>query len=269
MTEPERGEVFDGLVEGVAQLVPGGREPGQAERPGVERLAYACPLRAEPELDELGTFDFARERDGDVHPHIPRAVRREFDRKADDAAVTVPVPREQDLRPAAAPLGFLEEHATLPPIEAGGGEWRPIRCVERMAECEVVLLDADDVREVRLEVQLEGEEEGGARHVAHDDVVLQPLAHEAMARDREDVLLERSDGRVARVEGCREVLDRARGEQKRPTALHRERERRQKARVVRVEAVDASRDVAEVVADAEGRAFEDRQCHRVTEIPFA
>ena len=69
--------------------------------------------------------------------------------------------------------------------------------MERVAEGEVVLLHADDVREVRLEVQLEREGDRRARLVAEHDVVLEPAADKAAARDREGILREAVDRRVA------------------------------------------------------------------------
>ena len=133
--------------------------------------------------------------------------------------------------------------------------------MQRVAEGEVVLLDADDVREVGPEVQLDGERERGARLVADDHVILEAVADEPVSCDREGVLLEPARERVAGVEGGREVLDPARREQERTCAVDRERERREKARVVRVEPTQPAADVAELVTDAEGRALEDGQRH--------
>ena len=66
-------------------------------------------------------------------------------------------------------------------------------------------------------------------------------------------------GAVAEVEGRLEVLDAARREEERRRAADAEHEPREEARVVREEAARLGGDVAAVVADAEGRAFEDRE----------
>ena len=52
--------------------------------------------------------------------------------------------------------------------------------MQRVAEGEVVLLDADDVREVGSEVELDRERERRAGLVADDDVVLEAVADEAV-----------------------------------------------------------------------------------------
>ena len=91
------------------------------------------------------------------------------------------------------------------------------------------------------------------------DHVLHRLADEALAQDRDDVLLEPAGERVPQEERGREVLDLAGGEQQRPRVVQSQPQRRKEARVLAVETVRASVDVADVVADAEGRALEDRQ----------
>ena len=83
--QPERRKVGDGLVERVTELVRRRRETREPERPRVERLTDASPLRAEPALDVLGMLHLAVERDGDVDAHVPRRVGRERDREANDS----------------------------------------------------------------------------------------------------------------------------------------------------------------------------------------
>src|SRR5207248_3217596 len=68
--------------------------------------------------------------------------------------------------------------------------------------------------------------------------------------------------RVAQVERGREVVDLARREQQRFFAVHGQAEQRQEARVVGEQPVRLAVDVAPLIADAEGRAFEDRQRHQ-------
>src|SRR5207253_9567769 len=130
----------------------------------------------------------------------------------------------------------------------------------RVAEGEVVLLHRHDVREVGAD--LEPELEGDRFHalVPYDDVVLHPLADEALALDRQDVLLQPARERVAQEERGREVLDLAGREQQRPRAVDRQLQVREEARVLGEEPVRLrAADVAELVADAEGRALEDRE----------
>jgi len=69
--------------------------------------------------------------------------------------------------------------------------------VEWISEREVVLLHADDVREVRPETELQREGDRHARLVAKDDVVLKPPADEPVARDGEGVLRKAVGGRVS------------------------------------------------------------------------
>ena len=149
VAESQRREVGDGLVEGMAELVPGGLEPRQAQRPGVERLADARALRAEPLLHERGMGDLPVERHRDVHADVPRAVRGERDREPDDTVARLAAAREHDLRPPTPAVGLLQHHAAGLLVEAPRRGRGQLGRMERVAEREVVLLHADDVREVR------------------------------------------------------------------------------------------------------------------------
>ena len=128
---------------------------------------------------------------------------------------------------------------------------------QRVAEREVVLLDREDVREVGPELERELERDRLERLVLDRDVVLHPDADEAGARDRELVLVQPLRERVAHVEGGREVLDPVGGEDERALAVDGQAQQREEARVLGEEAAGLEVDVAALVADAEGRAFED------------
>ena len=145
----------------------------------------------------------------------------------------------------------------VPAVHRGRQRLRALRVAER----EVVLLDREDVREVggQLERQLEGERLH--RLVLDDDPVLHALADEAVPDDRDRVLRQPVGERVAQVERRREVLDLAVGEEQRLLAVERQAQKREEARVVGEEALRLAVDVAALVADAEGRALEDRDRH--------
>ena len=130
---------------------------------------------------------------------------------------------------------------------------------QRIAEGEVVFLDRENVREVGLELELELERLSLHALVLRDDHVLHRLAHEPLSEDRDDVLLEPAGERVPEEERGREILDLAGGKEQRPRPVQLQPQYGEAARVFAVEAVRAAVDVADVVADAEGRALEDRQ----------
>ena len=95
--------------------------------------------------------------------------------------------------------------------------------------------------------------------VAKRDPLLHPGADEALARDRDRVAWQAVRGAVAEVERRPEVLDAAGREQERRRAADSEDESREEAGVVREEPARLGGDVPAVVADAEGRSFEDRE----------
>ena len=142
------------------------------------------------------------------------------------------------------------------------GDTRERRRPDRVAEGEVVLLDGQDVCEVRA--QLEGDVERERLHalVLDNDQVLHALADEPVPRDRDGVVRQPPNRRVAEVERRGEVLDDSGREQQRLRAVHGQAEQREEARVVGEEALRLAVDVAALVADAERRAFEDRVGHQ-------
>ena len=170
--------------------------------------------------------------------------------------------REDHLR-ASGSGAVLLEHELIPlPVDPDAGlrRQRPRRL--GVTEREVVLLDRDDVREVGADLELELERERLGALVAQDQVILHPLADEALAGDRERVLREARDDRVTQVEGGGEVLDLPRGEQERSDPVDAELEPGEKARVLGEEPARLPVEVADLVAHAEGRPLEDRQAHR-------
>ena len=76
-----------------------------------------------------------------------------------------------------------------------------------VAEREVVRLDREDVREVVAELEREVELDAALGVVRDDEVLLHPVADEALAGDRDLVVLEVADDRVPQEEGGRVVLD--------------------------------------------------------------
>ena len=232
-----------------------------AQPPGRERVAHVLPLGAELELDRAGRRLLAVQRRRDVEPEAPALPRRERDRVAHVRAVGRAALGQDHLRARAAVTVGREDELVAALVEADGRGRRERTGVQRVAEREVVLLDGDDVREVGLDHELELERDRLGALVADGDVVLHPFADEALAHDREHVLAEAARERVPQVEGGGEVLDPAGREQQRPLAVHAQLEPGEEARVVREQPGRGAVEVADVVADAERRPFEDGERH--------
>ena len=172
---------------------------------------------------------------------------------------------EDHLRPRGAfAVGLLEHELVVLLLVARRDRLRQRLGARGVAEREVALLDREDVREVGPELQRELEGDRLHRLVLDDHVVLHAVADEAVPDDRERVLRQAAGERVAQEEGRREVLDLARREQQRRGAVDGQAEPREEARVVGEQALRLAGDVATLVADAEGRAFEDRQGHQAS-----
>ena len=133
-----------------------------------------------------------------------------------------------------------------------GQRLRPHRITER----EVVVLDGEDVREVARDLELEVELDRLHALVLDRERVLHPVADEAFAPNRERVVVEISDHRIPHEERGREVLDLVRREKQGPLAVDCQTKPRQEARVFGEETFTLCLEVAELVADAEGRALE-------------
>ena len=127
-----------------------------------------------------------------------------------------------------------------------------------------MLFDREDVREVGGELQCELERERLHALVADDDPVLHAFADEALACDRERVGREAAGRGVAQVERRGEVLDHAGREQQRLRAVDRQAQQREEAGVLGEQPLGLAVDVAQLVADAERRALEDRECHQAS-----
>src|SRR5262249_32717146 len=124
---------------------------------------------------------------------------------------------------------------------------------------EVEVLHCEDVREVGADVELDVELDALHALVLDRERVLHAVADEALAPDREDVGRQAVRQRVAHEERGREVLDLVRGQQQRSLPVDRQLEHREEARVRREQAFDVPVQVAQPVANAEGRAFEDSE----------
>ena len=131
--------------------------------------------------------------------------------------------------------------------------------MHRIPEREVVVLDREDVREVGAEVQTELQPDRIHREVLEDDDVLHPFTDEALPDDRHLVLTESAGQRIPEEERRGEVLDLPRRQRQGRRAVDRQLQPREEARVLGEEPARLVADVADVVADAEGRAFEDRE----------
>ena len=262
---PQRGEVGDRLEERAVELVPVRPHLRHAQLPGRERLAHARQLLAEAPLGRARRDRVAVDRGEDVEAQLPALARAELEPVDDLVILDLTALGEDHLRPRGALAVWLLEHELVVLLLVPRRDRLRQRLGARgVAEREVVRLDREDVREVGPELERELEGDRLHRLVLDDHVVLHAVADEAVPDDRERVLRQAAGERVAQEEGGREVLDLARREQQRRGAVDGQAEPREEARVVGEQAVRLAGDVAALVADAEGRAFEDRQRHQAS-----
>ncbi len=132
-----------------------------------------------------------------------------------------------------------------------------------------MLLDREDVGEIRCQLDRELDRDRIAREIRDDDVLLQVVGHEALAADQQLVGREAAGGRIAQEERRREVLDLAGRERHRALAVDREPQAREKAGVVRVEPLRALLDRTVIGTDAERRPVEDCERHHIPACPNA
>ena len=256
----QRCEIADRLVERAGELVPVGAQLRYTQLPCRQRVPDVASLLAETPLDLNRRDDGVRLRRHDVDAKLPALARLELHRERHRRAVHVSDLREDDLRPQRV-LAVDEHELVVLRIEAVRRGIRQRLRSHRVAEREIVLLHGKNRREVGLELEPELERDRIHALVFEHDDVLHPLADEPLARDRHLVLPQAADERIAEVERGREVLDLARGERQGRRAVHRELQPREETGVLREEAARLLADVADLVADAEGRAFEDGEHH--------
>ena len=209
---PQRGEVGDRAVERAAQALPAAANPRHAQRPGGDDVARALALLVEL----LERLELLVEPRADVDRELPALVRLERERRTSCAL------------PSSRP-GF-EKTSCVPRSPRGSTieSWRPCLVVgspapaaaaacarSGIAEREVVQLHRDDVREVGLGLERDLDLEPLGALVPERDPLLHARADEPLAGDRERVARQARRRRVAEVEGRREVLDAARGEEQR------------------------------------------------------
>ena len=139
---------------------------------------------------------------------------------------------------------------------------RQRRRAQRVPEREVVILHGEDVREVGAELDPQVELDRFHALVHDRDRVLHPVPDEPLPADRQRVLRQTFRQRVPHEERRGEVLDPVGREQQRTLAVHGQLQHRQEPRVLGVQAFHVAPEIAELVADAEGRAFEDAQAIR-------
>ena len=131
----------------------------------------------------------------------------------------------------------------------------------RVAEREVVMLDREDVGEIRRQLDGQLDRDRVADEVRDHDVLLQIVGHEALVANQQLVRRQAARRRVAQEERGREVLDLAGRERHRPLAVDGQSEAREEAGVVGVEPVRALVNCAVVGADAKSRSIEDSEGH--------
>jgi hypothetical protein len=240
-------------------VVPVGHQARHAEVPRRERVLHARAFLPEASLQRARHDDASVDGRDDVDPQVPAGPRLERDRVPHCAAVDLAGLGEVHLRVDTVVRALQEELMVLGLVR-GLDRLRERSRMQRVAESEVVVLHLEDVREVAAEVQRQLELHRVHALVLDHDVVLHALPDEPVAADRDHVVLEA--GRwVPQVEAGREVLDLLRREQQGTLAVDREAQTRQEARVRREEAVRRRDEIAELVADAERRAVENRERH--------
>ena len=259
---PERRQVGHGAAERVSELVPGRPQLRNAQLPGGERLADPRELVAEPPLgharDDLRPVE---ERD-DVQPEIPALARLQLQAVDDASAVDLALPRQDHLRPRGHTRLVLEQELVVGLVVLQLDGRRQRLGVLRVSEREVEVLDGEDVREVARDLDPQLQRHRPHPLVLDDHAILHRLADEALADDRDLVRIEILRARVAEVERGGEVVHLVRGQQQRALAVDRELQAGQEAGVLGEEpACRPGADVSDVVADAEGRALEDRDRH--------
>ena len=256
---PQGREVGDRLAERVRQGVPRRSELRYPQLPGGERVADATDLLTEAAVGEPWRDELAVRKRDDLDVEAPALARLQREMELHRGAVNLAALGEDHLRlqREIAVVGDQELVALLVVVVRPGLRER-LRA-KRITEREVVVLHGEDVREVRRDLELEVELDGLHPLVLHGERVLHPVADEALTPDRQHVLLQAAREWVAHEERGREVLDLVRGEQERTQAVDREPEARQETGVLGEETFALVVEVADLVTDTEGRAFEDSQ----------
>ena len=206
---------------------------------------------------------FARERfwrntraEGDVEGQLPPLMGGQRDREAGTGRGELGRLGEADRRAVALVVLERERRAldrVADPVD--GERWRGLG----IAKGEVVCLDRDDVREIRRELEIDIERQLRHALVAEREVLGHARADEALAADRERVRGNPGRRRIAEVVRRAEVVDGARGQEQRALAVEQQPAAREHACVVGEHALRTYTHVADVVADHERRAVEDRQ----------
>ena len=261
---PQRGQVRDRLPESEPHVLATRLQARHPQAPRGQRLVHVLALGAEAALDDVRLGLLAVDRVHDVDPQVPTLAGRKTQLVADARLGRGAHAREQHLGLGAAAAVLFEHELIRRRVVTHRHRVRQRPRRERVAEREVVLLDGDDVREVGADLQRELELELLLPLVAEDEMILHARADEARPRDRERVLRQPRHGRVAHVERGGEVLDLPRREQQGASAADAQLEAGEYARVLGEETARLAVEVADLVADAEGRSLEDRQAHAVS-----
>ncbi len=169
LVHAQRGEVGDGAVERRVERRPAGAKLRHLHPPGLERRAHALELGAEAQLGAGVGVDLPVRRDGHVDPQPPRLARIERQAVAHRRAVDLARRGEEELRDAAGTAVQVgQRDRGLGRVERKRREVGQRVGVLRVAEREVPVLHAEDVREVGPDLEGELELEPPARVVADD-----------------------------------------------------------------------------------------------------
>ena len=191
------------------ELRPLRAEPRDVDPPDAERPAEVLELAAKARVGDPAPRQPVAARGFD--DELPGSPRLEVHWERGAASGERDRARERDPgRPRARGVTELQgRRSGLGRMHAG----RERLGARRIAKGEVVLLDGDDVGEVRGEIQADRHRPGHRGLVAEHEALGQRLADEPLAGDRDRVDRDAVRRRVAEVVGGVEVLDDLRGEQ--------------------------------------------------------
>ena len=266
---PQSGQVDDRLLVGESQVAPRARESGHGGLPGALRVLDAGDTEVElapcfglPGHDELRARD-------DVDREAPLLARRELDRPRQPRAVGLGGTREEDVRSQLCVVGIAEDQHRAVVARSGGDGRRQRAGVQRVAELHVALLDREDVGEVHLELEADGEPLRLRGEIADRDVLQQSDRDAPLTHHEEVVVAQPVRERIPEEEGrpVRDVV--TAGEELRRSVVEGEDEARKVTRIAGEEPECALAHVAPVVRDAEVRAGENSQRHRRSSIGAA
>ena len=257
---PQRGEIRERPVPGMDEVVPAPRSSSGAELCHSASDCVACfRSSASSRANDAAVSGSTPSSSACTPTTSPQRApgSSESANRATPSASSNASDRWTTVRPANEP----SENTSVPLLERSGGYAGGNFASHREPEAGLEVLDDEDVGEVGSELQPELDVDPARTVVLDRDALLHAVADEALALDHELVRPQAAGERVPqheRREVRRGVIVRERIEARAAERQHRAREE------ARVGGEEARRggdavDVAALVADAEGRAVENRE----------